>query len=73
MVTTLSEGDTIHFGESATLTLLAIEGDLIRFGVESSRSAGRSPGVLIERHLRVPRRGAGAARMPAELLPQAGG
>jgi hypothetical protein len=48
MVTTLSEGDTILFGEFATLTLLAIEGDLIRFGVEPSRPGGHSPGVLIE-------------------------
>jgi hypothetical protein len=38
MVTTLSVGDEIHVGDSVTLTLLAVEGNLIHFGVESSES-----------------------------------
>ena len=48
MVTSLSKGDKIHVGDSVTLTVLAIEGDLIRFGVQSSKAGGRSPSVLIE-------------------------
>jgi hypothetical protein len=48
MVTTLSVGDKIHAGDSVTLTLLAVEGDLIRFGVESSESGGPVSSVLIE-------------------------
>jgi sRNA-binding carbon storage regulator CsrA len=40
MVTSLSTGDKIHIGDSLTLTILAIEGDLIRFGVESSGPGG---------------------------------
>jgi hypothetical protein len=48
MVTSLVTGDKIHIGDSITLTLLAIEGDLIRFGVESSESDRPGPRVLIE-------------------------
>ncbi len=48
MVTTLSEGDKIHVADSVTLTLLAVEGDLIRFGVESSGSGDPGSSVLIE-------------------------
>ena len=48
MVTSLSTGDKTHVGDSVTLTLLAIEGDLIRFGVESSESDGHGPSALIE-------------------------
>jgi hypothetical protein len=48
VVTTLSIGDTIHVGDSVTLTLLAVEGDLIRFGVESSESGGLDRSVLSE-------------------------
>jgi hypothetical protein len=48
MVTSLSTGDKIHVGDSVTLTLLAIEGDLVRFGVESSESGGHGPRVRIE-------------------------
>jgi hypothetical protein len=48
MVTSLSEGDTIHVGDSVTLTLLGVEGDLIHFGIESSEAGGRSSSVLIE-------------------------
>ena len=48
MVTTLSEGDKIHIGDSVTLTLLAVEGDLIRFGIEHSESGGPGTSVFIE-------------------------
>jgi hypothetical protein len=48
MVTTLSEGDRIHVGDSVTLTLLGVEGDLIHFGIESSGADGHTPSVLIE-------------------------
>jgi hypothetical protein len=48
MVTSLSAGDKIHVGDSVTLTLLAIEGDLIRFGVESSEPVGHCLSILIE-------------------------
>jgi hypothetical protein len=48
MVTSLSPGDTIHVGDSVTLTLLAIEGNLIRLGVESSEPGVHGPGVLIK-------------------------
>jgi len=48
MVTSLSEGDKIHVGDSVTLTVLAIEGDLIRFGVQSSKAGGPATSVLIE-------------------------
>jgi hypothetical protein len=48
MVTSLSPGDTIQIGNSVTLTVLAIEGNLIRFGVEPSESGGLDPSILIE-------------------------
>jgi hypothetical protein len=48
MVTSLCEGDKIHIGDSVTLTLLAVEGDQIRFGVETSGAAGPGTSVLIE-------------------------
>ena len=48
MVTSLSKGDKIHVGDSVTLTILAIEGDLIRFGVESSETTGSGPSILID-------------------------
>ena len=48
MVTTLAEGDKIHVGDSVTLTLLGVDGDLIRFGIESSEAGGHGTGVLIE-------------------------
>jgi hypothetical protein len=50
MVTSLSTGDKIHVGDSVTLTLLAIEGDLIRFKIEASELGGHGPDVLIEGH-----------------------
>jgi hypothetical protein len=48
MATSLSVGEKVHIGDSVTLTLLAIEGDLIRFGVESCEPGGHGPGVLTE-------------------------
>jgi hypothetical protein len=48
MVTSLSPGDKIHVGDSVTLTLLAIEGNLIRFRVESSEPDSHCASVLIE-------------------------
>jgi hypothetical protein len=44
MVTSLATGDKIHVGDSITLTILAIEGDLVSFGVESSEP-GHDPHV----------------------------
>jgi len=48
MFTSLSRGDKFTVGDSVTLTVLAIEGDLIRFGIESSESGGPDPQVLVE-------------------------
>jgi hypothetical protein len=48
MVTTLSPGDKVHVGDAVTLTVLAVEGDLIRLGVEPPEPGGHGPGVLIE-------------------------
>jgi hypothetical protein len=35
MVYDLSPGDVIHIGDAVTLTVVAVEGNLIRFGLES--------------------------------------
>ena len=35
MVHDVSPGDVIHIGEAVTLTLVAVEGNLIHFGLES--------------------------------------
>ncbi len=43
MIFDLSAGEVIHIGEAVTLTVLAIEGDLIRFGLETPE--GASPGA----------------------------
>ncbi len=48
MVTSLSPGDKIHVGDLITLTLLAVEGDLVRFGLEPSEPGDAGPEVLIE-------------------------
>jgi hypothetical protein len=48
MVTILSTGDKIQVGNSVTLTFLAIEGNLIHFGVESSELGCHGLRVLIE-------------------------
>ena len=38
MVYDLSPGDVIHIGDAVTLTVVAVEGNLIRFGLESPES-----------------------------------
>ena len=38
MVYDLSAGDVLHIGDAVTLTVLDIEGELIRFGLESSEA-----------------------------------
>jgi Global regulator protein family len=43
MLFTLSAGEAIHIGAAVTLTVLAVEGDLIRFGLETPE--GESPGA----------------------------
>jgi hypothetical protein len=43
MVYDLSPGDVLHIGEAVTLTVVAVEGDLIRFGLEPPD--GERPGV----------------------------
>jgi hypothetical protein len=43
-----SAANVIHAGDSVTLTLLAVEGDLIPFGVESAESGGPVSSVLTE-------------------------
>lgn len=48
MVTSLSIGDRICVADCVTLTLLAIEGDLIRFGLESSEPGRPVPSVRLE-------------------------
>jgi hypothetical protein len=35
MLVDLSPGDVVRIGDAATLTVLAVEDDLIRFGLES--------------------------------------
>ena len=43
MVYDLSPGDVILIGDAVTLTVVAVEGDLIRFGLETPE--GGSPGA----------------------------
>jgi hypothetical protein len=43
MIFDLSPGDVIHIGEAVTLTVLVVEGDHIRFGLETPE--GESPGT----------------------------
>jgi hypothetical protein len=43
MVYDLSPGDVLHIGDAVTLTVVAVEGNLIRFGVETP--VRESPGV----------------------------
>ena len=43
MVFNLSPGEVIHIGDAVTLTVLAVEGDLVRFGLETPD--GESPGA----------------------------
>jgi len=44
MVTNLSPGDKIRIGGSVILTVLAVEGDLIRFGLETSQEVNPGTG-----------------------------
>ena len=39
MVYDLSPGDVVHIGNAVALTVLAVEGDLIRFGLEMPEGA----------------------------------
>ena len=39
MVYDLSPGDVVHVGDALALTVLAVEGDLIRFGLETPEGA----------------------------------
>jgi sRNA-binding carbon storage regulator CsrA len=48
MVIDLSTGNTIRIGNSVTLTVLAIEKDQVRFGIESSERDGNTPSFLAE-------------------------
>ena len=43
MIFDLSPGEAVHIGEAVTLTVLAVEGDLVRFGLETPD--GASPGA----------------------------
>jgi hypothetical protein len=43
MVYDLSPGDVVHIGDAVALTVMAVEGDLIRFGLETLE--GASPGA----------------------------
>jgi hypothetical protein len=44
MIFNLSAGEVIHIGDSVTLTILAVEGDLIRFGLETPEGASPDSG-----------------------------
>ncbi len=43
MVYDLSPGDVVHIGDAVTLTVVAVEGNLIRFGLEAPD--GERPGA----------------------------
>jgi sRNA-binding carbon storage regulator CsrA len=43
MIVNLSPGEVIHIGDAVTLTVLAVEGGQIRFGLETPE--GESPGA----------------------------
>ncbi len=43
MVFDLSPGDVVRFGDGVSLTVLAVEGDLIRFGLQTREE--ESPGA----------------------------
>ena len=49
MVYDLSPGDVIHIGETVTVTLVAVEGNLIHFGLESPEGECPDTG-LDDRH-----------------------
>jgi hypothetical protein len=44
MVHDLSPGDVVHIGNAVALTVLAVEGDLIRFGRETPEGASPDAG-----------------------------
>jgi hypothetical protein len=44
MVYDLSPGDALHIGDALTLTVVAVEGDLIRFGLEAPEGASPDAG-----------------------------
>jgi hypothetical protein len=61
MIFTLSTGEVIHIDDAVTLTVLAIEGDLVRFGLDMPE--GRVPTQAISRaRARTPTSGAGRTR-----------
>jgi hypothetical protein len=55
MVFTLSPGEAIHIGDAVTLTVLAVEGDLIYSGLETPE--GASPDAGPERQQADPKQG----------------
>jgi sRNA-binding carbon storage regulator CsrA len=46
MIFDLSAGEIIRIGEAVTLTVLAVEGDLIRFGLETPDGASPAAGEV---------------------------
>jgi hypothetical protein len=48
MLFNLSAGAAIHVGDAVTLTVLAIEGDLVRFGLEMPEGVRLGAGVVGE-------------------------
>jgi hypothetical protein len=50
LFTNLSTGDQIRIGDSVSLTVLAIEGDLVFFGVELSEPGGNGLNALVPRN-----------------------
>jgi hypothetical protein len=46
MIVDLSPGDVIHIEAAFTLTVLAVEGDLIRFGLEPPEGKRLDPGEV---------------------------
>ena len=45
MVYDLSPGEVVHIGNAVALTVLAVEGDLIRFGLETPERASPDEGT----------------------------
>jgi sRNA-binding carbon storage regulator CsrA len=46
MIFNLSPGDVIHIGYAVTLTVLAVEGDLIRIGLETPERKSSGAGEI---------------------------
>ena len=55
MVYDLSPGDVLHIGDAVTLTVMAVEGNLIRFGLELPD--GERPDAGPERQQADPKQG----------------